>query len=458
MRKYAAFLFTLQILLFFTLSGIDAQPKKNILNKPERLEWFRDLGLGMFIHWSIDSQIGSVISHSLVGASEDYVRRFVNKLPASFNPGQFNPKAWARLARLAGMRYVVFTAKHHSGFCMFESRTNRFNIMHTPYGSDIMREILDAFRSEGLATGIYFSPDDFYVLHTQGKTISRIRPEAQPRNNPGLMESNLAQMKELLTGYGPIDILFIDAHDMTPDAEPKELRELAWRLQPDIVVTRGAMETPEQQIPGSGFADPWEACFTLGTQWQYKPTNEEYKSGRDLIRMFIEIRAKGGNFLLNVGPKPDGEIPIEQEERIRELALWNFINGEAVFEIEPWYTPSELLFRTDGLYQTNDIRIWYTKKKRENTVYAIITGIPDWKLGEWKIITLKKVRTGDSSDIQVLGQNDKVLEYTNIIPKTTWEQDDNGLHVKVMRAQRIYNNRAWPNPIVLKITNALRGE
>ena len=283
----------------------NARENREILNKPERLEWFRDLGLGMFIHWSIDSQLGSVISHSLVGASEDYVDRFITGLPASFNPEKFNPGAWARLAKLAGMRYVVFTAKHHSGFCMFPSETNDFNIMHTPYGKDIMREIIDAFRAEGIAPGIYFSPDDFYVLHSQGTTISRIRPEAQPRNNPGLMQSNLAQMKEIMTGYGPIDILFIDANDTTPNAEPAELRELAWKLQPDIVVTRGALETPEQEIPDSGFKTPWEACFTMGTQWQYKPTNEEYKSGQEIIRMFIEIRAKGGNFLLNIGPKPD---------------------------------------------------------------------------------------------------------------------------------------------------------
>ena len=129
-----------------------------------------------------------------------------------------------------------------------------------------------------------------------------------------------------------------------------------------------------------------------------------------------------------------------------------------MFEIEPWYTPSEVLFRTDGLYQSKEIKVWYTRKKNQNTVYAILTGMPDWKLGEWKIITLKKVRTGSDSEISVVGQNDKVLEYTHIIPKTAWHEDENGLHVKVMRAQRIYNNRAWPNPIVLRITNALKGE
>ena len=119
-------------------------------NRPERLEWFRDLGFGLFIHWSLDSQVGSVISHSMVGASEDYLERYVTELPRSFDPSRFEPGEWARLARLAGFTYVVFTAKHHSGFCMFETATTDFSIMNTPYGRDVTRELVDAFRAEGL--------------------------------------------------------------------------------------------------------------------------------------------------------------------------------------------------------------------------------------------------------------------------------------------------------------------
>ncbi len=117
-------------------------------NRPERLEWFRDLGFGLFIHWSLDSQVTSVISHSMVGASEEYLERYVTELPRSFNPERFEPREWARLARLAGFTYVVFTAKHHSGFCMFETKTTDFSIMNTPYGRDVTRELVDAFRAE----------------------------------------------------------------------------------------------------------------------------------------------------------------------------------------------------------------------------------------------------------------------------------------------------------------------
>jgi alpha-L-fucosidase len=404
-------------------------------NKSEREEWFMDQALGMFVHWSIDSQLGSVISHSMVGASDDYLDRFIGDLPQSFNPKKFEPEDWARLARLAGMKYVVFTTKHHSGFCMFDTKTTDFNIMNTPYSHDITRQIVQAFRRQGIAVGFYFSPDDFWVLHRQGKEISRRRPEAFPTNNPELMAHNKAQLRELLTKYGPIDILFIDG-------VPDELKELAWQLQPNIIITRGAMETPEQKMPNEPMPGPWEACYTLGTQWQYKPTNEEYKSGTQLIEMLIEIRAKGGNLLLNIGPTPNGEIPFEQERRVRELALWLFINREAIYDIRPWHVIRE-----------GDI--WFTKAKDSDIVYAFITKT-DWPKGKRMSFTLKSVRTTAETQIEILGQSGRVLEYqTNVDPKATWTQDEEGLHISAMRAQRIYNNSKWPNPVVIRITNAV---
>src|SRR4051794_12133918 len=157
-------------------------------NRPERLEWFRDLGFGLFIHWNFDSQLGVVISHSMVGASDDYLKRFVEDLPKTFNPRKFNPGDWAALAKLAGVKYVVFTTKHHSGFTMFPSATTDFNIMNTPFHRDATGEVLTAFREQGIAPGVYFSPDDFWWLYKNGKTIQRGVPEVQPSNNPGLMQ------------------------------------------------------------------------------------------------------------------------------------------------------------------------------------------------------------------------------------------------------------------------------
>ena len=403
-------------------------------NSPERLEWFRDQGFGLFIHWSVDSQLGTVISHSLVGASDDYAAHFFADLPKTFNPWKFHPADWAVLAKLAGVRYVVFGAKHHSGFCMFATATTDFNIFHTPFQRDITGEVLAAFREQGMATGIYFSPDDFLWLHEHGKLIQRDVPEVQPRSNPGLMAYDRAQVQELLTHYGPVQVLFLDG-------EAEGLRELAWKLQPDVVITRGAMETPEQSVPGAPLKGPWEACMTIGTSWQYQPTNEVYKSGGELIGLLIETRAKGGNLLLNVGPKPDGELPIEQEERLREIALWMFVNHEAIYDVRPWVV-------------TNEDDVWFTKKKNEDTVYAFLRAQERWKFGEWKELVLRSLRATDKTQVRVLGQNDKVLEYQpRVVPQTTWKQEADGLHIRAMHAQRLVDNREWRDPIVLEITN-----
>jgi len=412
-----------------------AQVEEGSRNRGERLEWFRDMGFGMFVHWSVDAQLGSVISHSLVGASPDYVRRYFEELPRTFNPRKLHPDDWAALAKLAGMRYVVFTTKHHNGFCMYDTKTTPFSVMSTPYARDVTREVVDAFRRQGIAIGFYFSPDDFHYLHRAGKAIDRApRPGVTPPEDPGLLELDRAQLRELMTDYGRVDVVFLDG----PAAG---LRELVWELQPDAVVTRGAIETPEQRIPGVPMDKPWEACLTMGTQWQYKPTHETYKSGPELLQILIETRAKGGNLLLNVGPKPDGELPIEQEERLREIALWMFTFGEAIYDVRPWVV-------------TNEGDVWFTRKKGEDTVYAIITNTP-WTLGERKDFTLRSVATTKDSRVSVLGQSGEVLEYRpDVDPRPRWSQADGELKLSITMAQRLYNDRRWPDPLVVKITGA----
>ncbi|MCA9839541.1 MAG: alpha-L-fucosidase [Trueperaceae bacterium] len=407
-------------------------------NDPARARWFSSLGLGLFIHWSLDAQLGSVISHSMVGASADYLNRFIHDLPKTFKPTRFDPDEWARLAKLAGMRYVVFTTKHHSGFCMFATETSPFNITQTPYSKDITKEIVEAFRRWNIAIGFYFSPDDFWLLHKQGHAVSRDGEKVNPLHNPELMAHNKAQVTELLTNYGPIDVMFFDG-------EAEGLKQLTWELSSQTVVTRGDMATPEQTIPDTPLPAPWEACFTLGTQWAYKPTHESYKSGIQLINMLIETRAKGGNLLMNVGPKPNGELPVEQTDRLQELALWLFVNREAVYDTVPLPTIRERL--------TLDHDAWFTAKG--DTVYAIITGKP-WPRAERKVITLRTIRATEKTEVELLGQSGEVLEYRpEVNPKGSWTQDDYGLHISVMRAQRLHNDYKWPNPVVILISHAV---
>lgn len=402
-------------------------------NQPARVEWFRDQALGMFIHWSVDCPLGSVISHELVGSSKDFQDRFFKQLPEFFYPKDFDPRDWARLAKLAGMKYVVFTTKHHAGFCMWDTKTTDFNVMHTPWGKDITRELFDAFRAQGIGIGVYFSPDDFWMLHQQGYPITRTRPEANPTQNSRLMQHNLAQLRELLTGYGKIDFVFFDG-------EPAQLKELAWQIDPSIIVTRGEMKTPEQTLPGKPLTEPWEACFTMGTEWPFKPTNEEYKSGTEMIKMLIETRAKGGNLLLNAGPDPDGVIPFEQTRRLRELALWMFVNGEAIYDVRPWSV-------------SNEVSVWFTHAQHSNTVYAFETNVP-WEWATWRDFTLKSVRATSNTAIEVLGQTGDNRCWSTSSCKATWEQKPDGLHIRAMFAQRLYSDCKWPNPIVIRITNA----
>ncbi|MCP5119088.1 MAG: alpha-L-fucosidase, partial [bacterium] len=242
-------------------------------NDPERVEWFRDLGLGLFIHWSLDSQVTSVISHSMAGADEAYLKRYVEELPRSFNPKKFDPREWARLARLAGFKYVVLTTKHHSGFCMYDTKTTNFNIMNTPYGRDITRELFDAFRAEGLAIGHYFSPDDFHFLYRQGTLISRLRPEALVSNNQELHELDKAQMREMMRNYGTIDMVFFDPPtNVGRNTIVGEMKKIVWEENPKALVTRGEMETPEQYTPGVPLEGAWEGNLTMGGQWQYRGT------------------------------------------------------------------------------------------------------------------------------------------------------------------------------------------
>ncbi|MDF7823605.1 alpha-L-fucosidase [Pontiellaceae bacterium B12227] len=407
-----------------------------LLNDPAREQEFMDWGLGMFVHWSHDSQLGSVISHSMVGASDKYLDRFVNELPKTFNPKKYDPDEWMEIAKLAGVKYMVLTTKHHSGFCMWDTKTTEFNIMNTPYGKDIVKDYVDACRRHGIKVGFYFSPEDFYFQRKHGFEVRRVGRTAEEKAIIG--DYNRRQLDELFGNYGEIDVIFFDG------GEKEELTQYIHKKQPKCLVTRGEMETPEQRLPKEPMPGPWESCFTLGNQWQFKPTNDDYKTGGQLINMLIETRAKGGNLLINVGPEPSGIIPFEQERRFRELALWMFINDEAIHGVRPCKVVGE------G-------KNWYAQSKDGKSVYVFLAEFSDKKKlkhGERKEVLLKELKATPKTAISVLGHNGKVLEYKKTAdPKPTFKQTSKGLEISIMRAQRIYNNKAWPNTVVVKLDN-----
>ena len=415
-------------------------------NRPEDLEWLRDAGLGLFIHWSLDSQLGCVISHSLVGASKDYVDRFYEELPKTLNPKKWDFDHLAELARLAGFQYAVFTTKHHNGFCLWDSRTTDFNIMNTPYGKDLVKQYAEAFRKQGIKVGLYFSPEDFRYLRSQGLTITRTPLEPYSK---GVMEGYRQlltdQMTELMTNFGKIDVMFFDGGETMYNEEGESLQQLcmrvAWDLQPGILITRGAIPTPEQQLPGVGVDFAWEGCITLGTAWQYQPTNETYKTGLHVIRLLTETRAKGGSLLLNIGPDANGELCRAQEDIIRELALWHFLNHEAVHNTRPWII-------------TNEDSAWLLRSKDGSALYAVLFDQKDWDRGQRREFLLKSVKASPDTVVEVLGQTGELTEYRpDLDAHTYWEQREDGLHISAMHAQRIYCGIQWRNPLVLKITH-----
>ncbi|WP_074490078.1 alpha-L-fucosidase [Mucilaginibacter polytrichastri] len=401
------------------------------LNKPERVEWLRNTNDGLFIHFGVDGQLGIVISHALVGASDDFVNRYFTELPKTFDPKKFNPHEIAVLAKLAGMKYIVFTTKHHSGFCMWDTKTTDFNITKTPYKKDLLIEYVEATREVGLGVGFYFSPEDFNFLHDHQIPISRTDVKMDDATLKLYDEYTARQCKELFTNYGKIDVLFIDG-------DPKEtVKKLAWKLQPDILITRGAIKTPEQVLPGAKITAPWLSCITMGTAWQYQPTNDRYKSGNQLLQLLIEARAKGGSLLLNVGPKPNGELAQEQEDRLREMAGWYFINRESVDSVRSWVVSHEK-------------DVWFTSKNG-HTLYAFITDVKDWKEGQRKTFMIHSVKSTNDTKVNVLGQNSKIIEYKNDDVTSRFRQTAEGLEVSVVKAQRIYDDHRWPNPVVIKL-------
>lgn len=402
------------------------------LNKPERVEWLRNTGAGLFVHFNVDAPLGIVISHALVGASDDFVSRYYSELPAIFNPEKFDPKALATLAKLAGMKYIMFTTKHHSGFCFWDTKSTDLNITHTPYKKDLLREYVEATRAAGLGVGFYFSPEDFWFLHQHKIPISRTDVKMDAETREAYNDYTRLQTEELMKNYGKIDLLFIDG-------DPKEIvKETSWKLQPDILITRGAIKTPEQVLPGARITEPWLSCITMGTAWQYQPTNERYKSGKQLLQLLIEARAKGGSLLLNVGPKPNGELPVEQEDRLREMAAWYFINRECMDSVRSWVV-------------SNEGETWFTAKGK--MAYAIVTDAQNWKEGERRSFIFHSVKGTAKTRVNVLGQNSRIIEYKNTDVSCTFKQTPEGLEVSVVKAQRIYDDHRWPNPVVIKLEN-----
>lgn len=327
-----------------------------------RTEAFRRDRFGMFIHWglyAIPARGEWVRSHEQIRV-EDYEQFF-----EEFDPYKYDPKAWARLAREAGMKYAVMTAKHHDGFCLFDSAYTDYKATNTKAGRDLIREYVEAFRAEGLKVGFYYSLLDWHHpdYPHYGDRHHPMRDNPAYKNDGRNFDNYLTymhnQVRELMTNYGKIDILWFDFSydDMRGETwRATELIDMVRTLQPEVIIDNrldihgvekekgstepvytGDFKSPEQTIPAEGLLDnqgrdlPWEACLTLNDHWGYCSADKNYKSAKTVIRMLTECVSKGGNLLLNVGPNAKGEIPRESVEILRQVGCWMEDNGESIY-------------------------------------------------------------------------------------------------------------------------------
>ncbi len=432
-----------------------------------RLEQWQDWKFGFLMHWGPYSQRGIVESWSICSedvdwckrpdgiAYADYVREY-EQLPTTFNPVKFDPDAWASAAKDAGMKYVVFTTKHHDGFSMFDTKQTDYRItapnvpFHDNPRANITLEIFNAFRKQGFGVGAYFSKPDWHsddYWSPRWATPNR-HTNYDTRKHPDIWQRFVkfthAQIGELTSQYGPLDILWLDGgwvrnRDTMDDAaggtagvpwaqdiDMPGLVKIARGNQPGLIVVDRAVggryenyRTPEQHIPETELDYPWETCMTMGESWSYVP-NDKYKPTRELVHKLVDVVSKGGNFLLNVGPAPDGTLPPVALERMREIGAWMRVNGEAIHgsrKVAPF----------------RDGKLRFTRG-HDGTVYAIYLA----DVGEHRLPATLRIAgpaPAAGAQLRVLGSNEALA----------WHREGNATVVRIPDAarKRMQDAYAW---------------
>jgi alpha-L-fucosidase len=323
-----------------------------------RLDWWREARFGMFIHWGLYAiPAGEWNGRTDYG---EWIRNnaripigVYDQFQARFNPAKFDPDAWVRMAKAAGMQYIVITTKHHDGFALFDSKDTTWDVMATPYGRDIIRQLADACRRGGIRLGLYYSIMDWhhpdYLPRREWEAASRPDAGADFDRYVAFMKG---QLKELLTGYGPVGVLWFDGQweGTWTASRGRDLYDYVRQLQPSIIVNNrvgkgvGDFGTPEQEIPATGIPGAsWETCMTMNRNWGFNRADRDFKSTETLVRNLVDIASKGGNFLLNVGPTAEGEFPAESVERLQQIGEFMRVAGESIhgtqaspFPLLPW--------------------------------------------------------------------------------------------------------------------------
>jgi len=428
----------------------------------QNLEEWQDLKFGLFMHWGTYSQWGIVESWSLCPEDEswtqrkpehgatynDYVTNYEN-LQTTFNPIEFNPKKWAEAAKKAGMKYVVFTTKHHDGFAMFDTQESDYKITSpkTPFSknpkADVTREIFSTFRTEGFKIGAYFSKpdwhsDDYWWPYFPPKNRNvNYDPKKYPERWESFKRFTFNQLNELTSKYGKVDILWLDGGWVRPfntidpkvewqrtikveqDIDMDKIGTMARRNQPGIIIVDrtvpGKWEnyvTPEQAVPENALSIPWESCITMGDSFSYVP-NDRYKSSQKIIETLIKIISRGGNYLMNIAPGPNGDYDSVVYERLKEIAAWMDVNGSAVFG-------------TRSIAPYHEGQIYFTRSKDGKTVNVFhISESSDYKAPSTISFTLPEQYR--PKKLNVLGTSSKIQ----------WKQSGNTVEVMIPKSAKL---------------------
>lgn len=359
----------------------------------QKLDEWQDLKLGFFVHWgpySVESLCESwpVVSEDVDWLTphkdiKSYREHYFNDLPRMFNPTGFNPDKWAQLAEDMGAKYFVFTTKHHDGFTMWDTKQSDYKITNPEFpfakneNADIVKSLFNSMRKKGMMIGAYLSKPDWHhpyywspSFDSPGRNVNYII-DRHPDWWKNFTDFFYNQVEELMTGYGNIDILWLDGAwadkaNKGQDMKMDEVGEMCRRHQPGILVVDrwvgGRWEnyrTPEQHVPSESDHTPWETCMTVGTSFSYRADEKVWKNGRELTHKLVDIVAKGGNFLLNLGGSPEGWFNPEGVQHVKEMGQWLKANGSAIYA-------------TRAIAPFTEANVRYTRSKDNSKVFAIV--------------------------------------------------------------------------------------
>ncbi|MBE9602893.1 alpha-L-fucosidase [Pedobacter sp. MC2016-24] len=415
------------------------------------MQWWKDGKFGLFVHWGLYSVTAGDWKGKPSKGNEHFmlyeripVKEYA-KIADDFNPVKFDADAWVKAAKNAGMKYVVFTSKHHDGYAMYQSAASDYNIVKTTkWGRDPIKELAAACKKYGLQLGLYYSlgrdwedPDvPTNWPEKAGRSNTWDFPDEDGKVFARYFERKVKpQIKELLSNYGPIGILWFDTPELINKAQSTELEALIRKIQPKCIINSrignglGDYLVSEQQISASKLAKPWEACITMSGKWSYNRYDKAWKSPELLVRQLVEIVCKGGNFLLNVNPDGQGALPAQSLTNLEAIGKWMDINKEAIYGVQPWTVTSESVAgpvaegikKPSGLVDTDNDNtaksivpdLYFSQKKGLVYVYA-----RSWKQGEILVKTMNTEKLRVRS-VSVLGLKGKV----------DWKQDASGLAI-----------------------------